>query len=157
MFTSHDVLDIAIQLENNGEKTYRDAVRHASTGKLKDLLVWMANEEKNHARWFSNLKNRLIKGEDHHLVAEMSRALVEDVIQGQAFSLEEIDFSTLDTPKKMISTFIGFEGDTIAFYEFLKNFVEDPMVVRQLEQIITEENNHIAQLQDLLKNTGKEE
>jgi rubrerythrin len=156
MFTAHDVLDIAIQLECNGEKTYRDAAAQASERKVKEILSWVADEEQNHARWFRTLKNRLIKGEDHHLIAEMSRALVEDVIQGQAFSLGEVDFPTINTPKKMMNTFIGFEDDTIAFYEFLKNFVEDPKVASHLEQIITEEKNHIVQFRDLLNRVGKE-
>jgi len=156
MFTDHDVLDIAIQLERNGEKTYRDAAAQVPELEVKELLNWIANEEQNHARWFHNLKNRLIKGEDHHLIAEMSRALVEDVVKGQAFSLGEVDFSVINTPKKMMNTFIGFEDDTIGFYELLKNFVEDPEVASQLEQIIAEEKKHITQFRDLLKRVGKE-
>jgi rubrerythrin len=117
---------------------------------LKTLLDWVAGEERNHTHWFSNLKTRMIEGEDHHLIAELSRALVEDVIQGQAFSLEEVDFSTLYTPQKMVETFIEFEDDTIVFYDFLKSFIEEPVVVKQLEQIIAEEHNHIAQFRDLL-------
>ena len=150
MFTAHEILDIAIQLENNGEKTYLDAITHTSKTELKDLLNWIAQEERNHARWFSNLKNKLIKGEDHHLMAEMSRALVEDIIQGQAFSLEEMDFSALNTPEKMIRTFVGFEEDTVAFYEFLRSFIDDPTIEEQLEQIIAEEHKHIAQFLKLL-------
>lgn len=151
MFTAHDVLDIAIQLEKNGEKTYLDAIAQTSVTQLKSLLEWVAGEERNHARWFRRLKDRLIEGEDHHLIAEMSRALVEDIIQGRAFSLEEVDFTTVDTPEKMILTFIGFEEDTVAFYEFLKSFVQDPIVGKQLDQIIIEEQKHIAQFRNLLE------
>ena len=150
MFSAQDVLDIAVRLENNGEKTYRNALQHAQHADLKDLLNWIAQEEQNHARWFTRLKDRLIQGEDRHLVAEMSRALVEDVVQGQAFSLQEVDFKTIDTPEKMIRTFIGFEDDTIAFYEILKTFIEDPAVTQQLEQIIAEEKEHIEQFSRLL-------
>jgi rubrerythrin len=150
MFTAQDILDIAIRLENNAEKTYRDAQQHASSGALKTLLAWIAQEEHNHARWFTQLKDRLTQGEDHHLMAEMSRALVEDVVQGQAFSLQAVDFKVIDTPDKMVRTFIGFEDDTIAFYEILKTFIDDPAIAGQLEQIIAEENKHITALQELL-------
>ncbi|MCB2144972.1 MAG: ferritin family protein [Deltaproteobacteria bacterium] len=150
MFTAHDILDIAIRLENNGEKTYRDARQHTPDEELKTLLTWIAREEHDHARWFTELKNRLTQGEDHHLMADLSRALVEDVIQGQAFSLQEVDFETIDTPDKMIRTFIGFEDDTIAFYEVLKTFIDDPEAVSQLEQIILEEKKHISSFRKML-------
>jgi rubrerythrin len=150
MFTAQDILDIAIRLEKNGEKTYRDARLHISGDALKTLLTWIAQEEHNHARWFTELKNRLTQGEDHHLMAELSRALVEDVIQGQAFSLEEVDFETIDSPDKMLRTFIGFEDDTIAFYEVLKTFIDETAIAAQLEQIILEEKKHMATFQEML-------
>jgi rubrerythrin len=150
MFTVQDILDIAIRLENNGEKTYRDARQHTTDEQLKALLDWIAREEHNHARWFTELKNRLARGEDHHLVAEMSRALAEDVVKGQAFSLQEVDFKAIDTPEKMIRTFIGFEDDTIAFYEILKTLISEPGTASQLEQIIAEEKKHMATFRDLL-------
>ena len=150
MFTAQDILDIAIRLEKNGEKTSRDARLHISGDALKTLLAWIAQEEHNHARWFTELKNRLTQGEDHHLMAELSRALVEDVIQGQAFSLEEVDFETIDSPDKMLRTFIGFEDDTIAFYEVLKTFIDETTIAAQLEQIILEEKKHMATFQEML-------
>ncbi len=153
MFTAQDILDIAIRLENNGEKTYRDAGRRTADESLKALLSWIAEEERAHARWFSDLKSRLAKAEDHHLMAELSRALVEDVVQGQAFSLQEVDFATISTPAKMVRTFIGFEDDTIAFYEVLKTFIDDPLIARQMQQIIDEEKRHMAQFHALLSET----
>ncbi|GAB6908432.1 hypothetical protein JCM12296A_42720 [Desulfosarcina cetonica] len=150
MFTAHDILDIAIRLEENGEKTYREARRHTPDASLAALLTWMAQEEHNHARWFNRLKERLTEDEDSPLLAEFSRALAEDVVQGQSFSLQEVDLATIDTREKMIRTFIGFEGDTIAFYETLGSFIDDPVVAEQLGQIVAEERNHIAQLQRLL-------
>ena len=150
MFTAQDILDIAIRLEKNGEKTYRDARLHISDDALKTLLAWIAQEEHDHARWFTELKNRLTRSEDHHLMAELSRALVEDVVQGQTFSLQEVDFETIDSPDKMLRTFIGFEEDTIAFYEVLNTFIDDTAIAAQLEQIILEEKKHMATFQEML-------
>jgi rubrerythrin len=150
MFTAQDILDIAIRLENNGEKTYLDASRNTQDASLKSLLTWIAEEERVHANWFSQLKDRLEKGEDHHLMAELSRALVEDVVQGQTFSLHEVDFENINTSEKMIRTFIGFEDDTIAFYEVLKGFIDDPTIAGQMEQIIAEEKKHMVRFRELL-------
>jgi len=150
VFTVQEILDIAIRLENNAEKTYLDARQHAEDAELSALLRWIAEEERHHARWFEDLKDRLSRDEDDHLKAEMSRALVEDVVQGQAFSLQAVDFRTIDTPDKMIRTFIGFEDDTIAFYEILKALISDPDILEQLETIIDEEKRHITKFRQLL-------
>lgn len=150
MFTAEDILDIAIRLENNGEQTYREACRQTMDTRLRSLLDWIAQEERSHAQWFGELKARLRKGEDHHLMAELSRALVEDVVQGQTFSLQEVDFEAINTPEKMVRTFIGFEDDTIAFYEVLKTFIDDPAIAGRLQAIIDEEKKHMAQFQEML-------
>jgi len=150
MFTAQDILDIAIRLANNGEKTYRDARGHTENEDLKSLLEWIAREERHHGRWFAELKDRLSKGEDDHLLAEMSKALAEDVVQEQAFSLQEVNFEAIAGPDEMIRTFIGFEEDTIAFYNILKTFVDDPTIAAHLDQIVAEEKKHVAQFKALL-------
>jgi rubrerythrin len=150
MFTAQDILDIAIRLENNGEKIYLDARQHTADAELRALLAWIAAEERSHASWFEGLRDRLSRDEDYHVKAEMSRALVEDVVQGQAFSLQAVDFRTIDTPDKMIRTFIGFEEDTIAFYEILATLITDPSMSGQLGEIIDEEKTHIAKFRQLL-------
>lgn len=150
MFSAHDILNIAIRLEKNGEQTYLDARQHTTDARLKDLLTWIACQERSHAHWFTELKNRLSQGEDHHLVAALSRALVEDVVQQQSFSLQEVDFGAILTPEEMIRTFIGFEEDTIAFYDILKTFIDDSVIAEQLEQIIDEERKHISQFREML-------
>ena len=150
MFSADEILDIAIRLENNGEKTYRDAHAYTPDAGLKHLLAWIADEERSHARWFADLKERLARSEDDHLKAAFSRALVEDVIQGQAFSLQAVDFAAIETPEAMIRTFIGFEDDTISFYEVLKTFIEDPAIIGQLDEIIAEEKKHITHFRQLL-------
>ena len=150
MFNAQDILDIAIRLENNGKRTYLDARGHTTDADLKDLLTWIAEEERSHARWFNELKNRLSTGDDHHLMAEFSQALVEDVVRQQAFSLQEVNFEVVFTPEQMIRIFIGFEQDTLAFYEILKTFIDDAAVAEQLAQIIDEEKKHISQFKKLL-------
>jgi rubrerythrin len=150
MFTAQDILEIAIRLEQNGEQTYLAAREHTTDDDLKDLLTWIAQQERAHAAWFIELRNRLTRGEDHQLLAQLSQALVEDVVRGQSFSLQEVDFTTIHTPDQMVRTFIGFEDDTIAFYEVLKGLIDDPATANQLDGIVAEEKKHIAALHDLL-------
>ena len=53
MFSIQEILDLAIRLEKNGESVYRTAAAKLFRADLVSLLVWMADEEVKHARWFS--------------------------------------------------------------------------------------------------------
>ena len=45
MFTINEILNMAIQIEKNGEAVYRKSIEQISDPKLVSLLEWMADEE----------------------------------------------------------------------------------------------------------------
>lgn len=141
---------MAVQLEKNGEQIYRCAVDQADDPGLKQLLEWMAEEERQHAKWFLGLNNAIIVDEDDGVLQDMSDALVSDFIHGQTFSLKEIDFSTITQPNALIQTFIEFEKDTILFYTILIPFIKDDHTIKELNRIIAEEETHIQKLTELI-------
>lgn len=150
MFTATELLDMAIKLENNGEAVYRCAIAKVKKPELVSLLEWMADEEGQHARFFSELKLRLEKKRGNPFVAEMSRELFDDLLGNQNFSLKEVDFSSIGHIDELIAIFIEFEKDSLIFYKVLEPFVEDPVALEHLKKIIDEENLHIKQLQKFI-------
>lgn len=150
MFSIAEIIDIAIQLEMNGEKAYRKALDESEDGELNNLLTWMAEEELQHAERFSQLKEKIEDDEDSHLMKEMSDTLINDFIKGQTFSLEDVNFSVIGGAKDLIEIFIEFEKDTILFYDMLKSFILDEKTIEQLEHIISEEESHVVKLKELL-------
>ena len=150
MFSIAEIIAIAVQLERNGEKTYREALEASEDTGLNDLLQWMADEERAHAEQFSQLQEKIADDEESHLVQKMSDSLVDTFIKGQTFSLEEVIFSDLKDSGELIETFIEFEKDTILFYDMLKSFILDEKIIQQLECIIQEEEIHVEKLQGLL-------
>ena len=150
MFSIAEIIAIAVQLERNGEKTYRKALEASEDAGLNDLLQWMADEEGAHAEQFSQLQEKIADDEESHLVQKMSDSLVDTFIKGQTFSLEEVIFSDLKDSGELIETFIEFEKDTILFYDMLKSFILDEKIIQQLECIIQEEEIHVEKLQGLL-------
>ena len=73
MFTAHEILDMAIRLEENGESVYRDAAAQTTDPDIRALLLWMAEEEVEHARWFSDLKKKIKTRSSNPFMEEMSR------------------------------------------------------------------------------------
>jgi rubrerythrin len=142
---------MAILLERNGEAVYRRAIKEISKPGLASLLEWMADEEVEHARWFSKMKNAFASGFQNPIGEEMSHELFKDLLDKQTFSLQDTDFSQVHRSSDLIAIFIEFEKDTVLFYEMLEPFIEDGDTLEQLKEIIAEENRHIERLQELLE------
>ncbi|MGD2185754.1 MAG: ferritin family protein [Desulfobacterales bacterium] len=155
LFSIHEILDLAIRLEKNGESVYRKAVDEVSKPDLIALLVWMADEEVKHARWFSDLKQKLETDSINPFIQEMGREIFGDMLGEKSFSHRDVDFSKAERTDDLISIFIEFEKDTVLFYETLKPFIEDNNTLIHLEKIIAEENDHIAMLQKFLTDKAK--
>lgn len=156
MFESKEILDLAIRFETNGEATYRKALDVCSESGLRSLLSWMADEEKQHARWFANLRATVDQGGRNPFLEQMGRELFSDVVGGQSFSLKEVDFTIVRSPRELVAIFIEFERDTVLFYEMIAPFIEDQATRSHLEGIVAEENKHIARLSEFLKNSVAE-
>jgi rubrerythrin len=150
LFSTIEILDIAIGIEQNGEAVYRDALEIISEPQLLDLLTWMADEEVKHARWFSDLKQNVETESTNPFVEEMGRELFNDLLGEKSFSHKEVDFSKVEQIDDLMEIFIEFEKDSILFYELLEPFIEDEGTLENLKQIIAEENNHITRLQDFI-------
>ena len=149
MFSITEIIEIAVQIEKNGERVYREAIGQSKNPELDDLLLGIAEEELEHIDWFLTLKDEIEKSQDRPQVEKMDAALVEDLIGKQAFSLADVNFSRVKNSKELIDIFIEFENDTILFYEMLKTFLVDEKTIEHLEKIIREEASHIEKLEDL--------
>ena len=149
MFSTKEIIDLAIKLEKNGEAVYRSAIEKVSMPGLVPLLEWMADEEVKHADWFAQLKLNLETKNENPFVAEMSRELFSEMLGDKNFSLKEVDFSSIENINELVEIFIEFEKDSIIFYEVLKPFVEDPVAREHLSKIIDEEESHIERLKEV--------
>ncbi len=154
MFSANELLDMAIKLEKNGEAVYRRAIEKVAKPELAALLVWMADEEVRHARFFSDLKLKLETRHANPIMEEMGRELFDDLMGDKNFSLKEVDFSVLNTTQELIGVFIEFEKDSIIFYQVLEPLVEDALAREHLKVIIEEEKKHIELLREF---TGRPE
>jgi rubrerythrin len=155
MFTAHEIIDLAIQLEENGEAVYREAAGQAKNSDIRKLLLWMADEEVKHSRWFTELRKEIESRSSNPFMEEMSRKVFGGILGNKSFSHREVNFAEIDCTEEIIKIFIEFEKDTVLFYETLIPFIEDNNTLQYVTKIIAEENNHIKQLQELLASQKK--
>ena len=148
MFSATEIFDIAVQIERNGEKFYRQAATTTEDPDLRQLLVWLADAETEHGETFLEIKDTLSNRDEDHWLKEMNRTLLQNAVENHALSLDDIDFRSLPDREALIRVALELEEDSISFYEILGSFVEDSETLQHLQQIIVEERKHIS----LLKN-----
>jgi len=151
MFTIDEILDLAIQLEKNGEAVYRDALSRVDDSDLASALRWLADDEAQHIETFSQLKTALTADERRRRPAFSEQAFFQQIVAGQTFSLGEADIPRLDTVATLLELALEFERDTVVFYEMLGTFVQDPGAQRVLRRVLQEEEHHVKVLETYLK------
>lgn len=150
MFTFGDIKNIAIQIEKNGEQSYLKASKVSTDPKITEMLLWIAEQERKHANWFSNLKSKKPLTAQQQEIEAVGKALLQDMIKGNDFLLESENLKKSTSVKEVLDISISFEEDTILFYQFLLDFLEDKEDKEQLQHIIAEERSHITQLEQML-------
>lgn len=150
MFTSDDLLEIAIRIETNGEQAYRKAAREAADPFLAGQLTALADDELKHRDWFVDLKARLPITPVEPEVADLGRELFQSVFGEKAFALDEADLARLPDLRALLEVSAELERDTIAFYEMLEPFMENEPGRRDLEVVLEEERKHLRLLQERL-------
>lgn len=150
MFSVEEIIDLAIQIEENGELVYRKAIDKAPNPSLSSLLHWLADEEAKHTQRFKELRKVANNSPVDPQLEELGKNILRSVVGQQSFSLDEADFSRIDTVKELLRLAIEFEKDTILFYEMIQAFVQDHETLDQLKEIIEEETRHIVLLEGYL-------
>lgn len=149
MFSVNEVIDIAVRLEKNAERIYRQAQAEIQDAEITSLLDWITREETRHAEWFTQLKTDVESNGKDPFSSEMQNMILNDFVGDQSFSLKDVPFSKITGTDELINIFIEFEKDTILFYEMLIPFIQEPSTREQLENIISEEKAHVAELESL--------
>lgn len=149
MFTIGDIRNIAVQIEKNGEETYRRAAKAAKDPQVAEALAWMAEEESRHAKWFTKLKSSKPLTAEQQEMESVGRSLLQEMVKGNTFLLDENELKNAKNVEEVMARSKAFELDTILFYEFLIGFLDDQDTIEQLGKIINEERNHIKQLEDM--------
>jgi len=155
MFTTAEIIELAIRIEKNGEKVYRNAQEKVPDLSIVTMLQQLADEEMEHSKWFADLKEKAeIITSDPELEA-MGGSILKSVLGDQAFSITDVDFSKMEDRRKLLETALEFEEDTILFYELLGTFMGEEESLQGLQKIIEEEKRHVRKLKDTLEDSDE--
>jgi rubrerythrin len=147
MFSLHEIYDLAIRIEKNGELFYRKAIKEFPNEGLKSMLARLADDEVKHEEFFARKKEALRVEPKNPEVEETASAILQGILGDQTFSLKEADPADLKSEKDLLTLAIEFEKDTVLFYEMLTPLVTQNQTLKGLEEIVQEEKCHIEMLQ----------
>jgi len=157
MFSLRDIVDIAVQIEQNGEKIYRRSAEKIEDPSLRSLVQWLADEEVKHVEWFAALKDKIADTGEHPEQEKFGRALLQDAVGTHSLALEDADFFAMEQVQDLINLVMEFENDTVLFYKMLQPLIEDQETLEQLHVIIQEEENHARRLKEVLSESQIED
>ncbi|MCE5279138.1 MAG: ferritin family protein [Planctomycetaceae bacterium] len=151
-FNVVEILEIAQQIERNGQAFYTRASGGSRSPQQRKLLENLASMERDHERTFAAMQARLGSATrcSETLAPEVSSYL-RAIVEGKVFSPKP-DMDTLGSAgiEEVLKTAIDLEKDSIVFYLGIEQLVMDAHDVKTVDEIIHEELGHVAILSDTL-------
>jgi len=156
-FTIQEIIEIAIEIEKNGEAFYYELAESAETVMLRDLFKYLSAEEKKHKVRFQEI----LKSVGGYQISEIyyateymgyMKALADErVFRGDIYP--ENIAKSLKTPKEALDVAIGFEKDSIIFLYEMREMVGD-FDVDAIQTLLNEEKEHIRKLSEIKRSFG---
>lgn len=149
VFTASQGLEMAMQIEENGEEFYTTVAAETSVDEVKELFEFLAAQERKHYRIFEDLLGRVEPGPQMLAPEEDEYSMYLNVALDQAlFSGPEKALATARDAKdkeSAVRTALGFEKDTLLFFYDLREMVADKER-DAITRIINEEKSHVRRL-----------
>jgi len=153
-FSKNEIIEMAVNIEKQGYIFYDNALKRDDlSGKLKELITKLRDEEKQHEKTFLELRTKLDEFELKQKSSwDDARLYVQAMVDTHIFSKPEsaIDLAAnAHDIKELISFAIQFEKDTLLFFYVFKQHVENRKAVEAVDVIIAEEAEHIRRLKKI--------
>lgn len=151
IFAGSEIVEIGIQIEKNGRDFYNALVKKSKDKKAADIFKFLSGEEEKHIKVFQDILDGVQKYEPTEsypgeYFAYMN-ALASEYVFTQKDKGEQVA-RTIATDKEAVEFGIGFEKDSVIFYEGMKKAIPK-YDLKVVEQLIAQEQGHLKMLIDL--------
>ena len=147
VYSIEEMLRFAIKIEDVGEVFYKSMAGKTKSAELKDLYLFLMDEEKDHKKKFQGMLNDIEKGTENPSefnddYNQYLRAMVDKVIFQKEDELSNAsDLAVIDYA-------IEREKDSVLFYISLKDCVPEKGR-KTVDEIIEEERMHVIKFLDI--------
>jgi rubrerythrin len=150
-YSYEDVVDYAVLIEQRGVKLYKDAARGLKNEPARNVLLHLAEQEKQHEAYFRELKNDVHNNKNRKVeLDDETVGYLGALTKSEVFPSDDKQFrERFKTLKDVIAFGMQAEKDSILFYVELSRHVWDDHSAGILQSIIREEKRHLVQLLEL--------
>ena len=153
LFTASEVVQIAIQIERNGEVFYNALASSADSERVKDLYAYLAGEERKHAEVFQKMLEAVGEYRPQESFPGEYDAYMSALAESRVFTDDKAARDTAShaaSPAEAIRIAQGAEKDSILFYYEMRALVPEREHAT-MNRIIDEEKSHLRKLTELAK------
>jgi rubrerythrin len=154
-FNADEVFEMALQLERNGAKFYRDAAGAVTIRSKRKLLQDLAVMEDEHGETFTAMRAGLLDKEKESATfdpdGETERYL-RALADTRVFFKKKVNLKSLE---EIFKAAIEAEKDSIVFYLGMRDIVPQAAGRSRVDRIIDEEMGHLRNLSTELIKLGK--
>jgi rubrerythrin len=153
VFTAGEALEMAMEIEKNGEVYYNAVAEKATDAEAKALFEDLAVQEQAHYKVFEKMLGGVkaappLPGEEYdqyqaYLQAALSHALFEGPDKAMALAKQATN------QEEALIAALNFEKDTLLFFHDLREMVSEADK-QAIAGIINEERKHVRRLAGLL-------
>ncbi|MBI4775494.1 MAG: ferritin family protein [Deltaproteobacteria bacterium] len=151
-FNANEILQMAIDVEENGLVFYELAQEKVEEPEVKDIFRFLAGEERAHKKQFESLKAALPESAKAETVWDPNDQMVQYLqmmadlhVFGKA-GVSEKYLEHVKSTEDALNMAIQFEKDSIIFFLSLEEAVEDRQARLKVMDLINEERQHIKKL-----------
>ncbi|MDD2751845.1 MAG: ferritin family protein [Candidatus Omnitrophica bacterium] len=151
IFSGSEIVEIGIQIEKNGRDFYETLLQKGSNPKTKEVFGFLAKEEEKHIKVFQGMLDSLDKNDPPEsypgeYFAYMNALASEYIFTKQNMGKQLAQKTSSD--KEALDLGIGFEKDSIVFYEGMKKSVPE-YDLKVMDGLINQEQQHLRMLVEL--------
>jgi rubrerythrin len=153
VFTAAEALEMAMEIEKNGEVFYKAAAGKSGDAEIKELFDDLAAQEQMHYLVFKRMLGGVgaapeLAGDDYdqykaYMQAALDNALFSGEDKALALAEKAIDRETA------VHAALGFEKDTMLFFYDLREMVGESDK-EAVSGVIREERKHVRRLAGML-------
>ena len=155
IFTGSEIIELGIQIEKNGRDFYNTLVDQSKNKKTKEIFRYLAAEEKKHIAVFQKILDSVQKYKPSESYPGEYFAYMDALASEYVFTRKDKGSQiarNAGSDKEAVEQGIGFEKDSIIFYEGMKKVVPE-YDLKVIDELIIQEQGHLRQLSDLKKDS----
>ncbi|MCX5711073.1 MAG: ferritin family protein [Candidatus Omnitrophica bacterium] len=153
IFSASEILEIGVQIEINGKDFYETIAAKTKSRAAKEIFVFLAGEEQRHIKVFEGMLASIGKSVPAESYPEEYAAYMKELASEHIFTRKDKGgeiAKAIKSDKEAVEKGIGFEKDSIIFYEGMKKAIP-AYDQKPVDGLIEQEKLHLLKLTELLR------